>query len=431
MIEEQDDDLLAGLDGVDWTGMHHAYGSAEDVPGLLRRVCGDNEASRDSALASLFSNIFHQGTRYSASPHAVPFLARIAVAGPRPVRVDTLWLLKCLAVDWHDEYDLPAGIDTVAWRAAAEFTPERCVAWYDECLAAEQDPTKRRELEEARAYCVAGGTFDSRVSALVSYDAVRAELERLSCLLDDPDPEVRTRTAYLLAWFPEEGAWTVPLLLARLRQEPDGRTAATELVAAGLVGDRALVPALRPWLDHTDPLLRWAATLALARVTTAGRSPAGGGDDGLVERVVDELVRAAAAPAPSPRPDFNEGNLHGYTARTLVPLADRDPDRVLAAIVDAFGGMPDRQIGALVRKALPAAFPRAVDHTRVPFRSLGSGQQRILRAFAESGPWRHYGEWFEAALRELGLPDTQQTLCAYAGTEAVGRMLDPDDPFDA
>ncbi|MEU5256682.1 hypothetical protein [Streptomyces longwoodensis] len=29
------DDLLAGLDDIDWAALGHAYGSAEDVPGEL------------------------------------------------------------------------------------------------------------------------------------------------------------------------------------------------------------------------------------------------------------------------------------------------------------------------------------------------------------------------------------------------------------
>lgn len=434
VIKEQSEDCLAGIDEVNWAGLHHAYGSAENVPGLLRSVCGDDEAVREAAWRSLFSNIFHQGTRYSASPHAVPFLARIAVVGPRPARADALWLLTRLAVDWHDEYMLPQGIDTVAWRAAAaEFMPDKCVAWYDEQLATEQNPARRSELQEGRAYCAAGGTFDSRASALMAYDAVRAEIPGLACLLDDPDPEVRTRTAYLLAWFPEEGRRTVPLLLARLETEPEPGAAATVLVAAGLVGDHALTRGLRPWLDNPDPLLRWAAATALARLAATAHAAETGldGDSVLVNRIVAVLMEAAADPVPTPGTEFNEGNLHGYTARTLITLIPHAPDIVLAGIADAFGGMTNRQIAALARPVVLAAFPDPVDHTLTPFTALGEGWQRILHVLAENGPWKHHGKRFELALRERGLPDTQPALCTYTGTTAIGRITDPDDPWDA
>ncbi|MFG2914769.1 hypothetical protein ACGF0D_18010 [Kitasatospora sp. NPDC048298] len=185
---KRSDDLLAGLDDIGWAALGHAYGSAEDVPGQLRAVCGPDEEARESAFRSLFSNIFHQGSRYSASPYAVPFLARIAVAGPAGTRADALLLLTRLAVDWHDEYDLPLGIDTAAWRAAA-ISPEENLRWYDEQIGAETDEERLKNLREGRAYCVAGHPVDAREGALRSYDAVREQLPALLELLGDPDTE--------------------------------------------------------------------------------------------------------------------------------------------------------------------------------------------------------------------------------------------------
>lgn len=147
MTKEQDDGLLAGLDDIDWARLHHAYGSAHDVPGQLRLVCCDDEDSRKNAWLHLFNTIFHQGSRYTSSAAAVPFFARIARSGPQHARPTALEMLTRLAVDWHDEYTLPAGIDTATWRtAAAENTPEKMAAWYGEQLAAEDDPERRRIL---------------------------------------------------------------------------------------------------------------------------------------------------------------------------------------------------------------------------------------------------------------------------------------------
>jgi hypothetical protein len=98
-------DVLAGLDNVAWDKLHHAYGTAVDVPIDLRSICGGDAEARRTAFSNLSNNICHQGSRYAASPFAVPFLARIAVAGPEAARVDALGLLKMLAVDWHDEYE--------------------------------------------------------------------------------------------------------------------------------------------------------------------------------------------------------------------------------------------------------------------------------------------------------------------------------------
>ncbi|MFD6479003.1 hypothetical protein ACFWEH_36440 [Streptomyces anulatus] len=93
---------------------------------------------------------------------------------------------QALAVDWHDEYTLPAGIDTATWRTvAAENTPEKMAAWYGEQLAAEDDPERRRILKGARDFCLEGGTPDAHASTLPSYDAVRTELHLLYTLLED------------------------------------------------------------------------------------------------------------------------------------------------------------------------------------------------------------------------------------------------------
>jgi hypothetical protein len=44
---------LAGLDEVLWAGLTHAYGSAEDVPGMLRRlVSADAERRAGKRLTS-------------------------------------------------------------------------------------------------------------------------------------------------------------------------------------------------------------------------------------------------------------------------------------------------------------------------------------------------------------------------------------------
>ncbi|MFD6115269.1 hypothetical protein ACFWG0_34960 [Streptomyces yangpuensis] len=66
MIDEYEK-LLAGLDDVDWAGLSHAYRSAHDVPGRIRALCGSDDEARKEAFSSLFSSIFHQGSRYSAS----------------------------------------------------------------------------------------------------------------------------------------------------------------------------------------------------------------------------------------------------------------------------------------------------------------------------------------------------------------------------
>jgi hypothetical protein len=431
---KQSDDLMAGLDDIDWAALGHAYGSAEDVPDQLRAVCGPDEEARESAFRSLFGNIFHQGTRYSASPSAVPFLARIAAAGPPGSRGDALLLLTRLAVDWHDEYDLPLGIDTAAWRAAA-ISPEESLRWYDEQIATETDEKQLKQLREGRAYCAAGHPVDAREGALRSYDAVRAQLPVLLDLLGDPAPEIRTRTAYLLGWFPEEADAALPPLLACLDGERNPVTAATVLVAIGLLADHDPDGRLRRNLDHEHPLPRWAAATALARLLVAHPAAAPGLPP--AERIAAELAAFGAGPVPEPATAHHEGDLHSYTVRSLLRLmgAAEDPDAILLEIVRALPrieetGVAPRPLATRAENLLAALFEPA--DTAPVFASLSPGRRELLRVLAELLTATDFQSWpfgsdLHERFTERGLPGTRPALRAYVGLPTEGE--DPTTPL--
>ncbi|WP_146616415.1 hypothetical protein [Kitasatospora sp. SolWspMP-SS2h] len=97
--------VLAGLDAHPWAAVDHAYGPAEDLPGLLRALAEDG-ADAEEALDELYGSIAHQGTVYAASADAAPYLARIAASGRRSL--DALRLLGCLA-ESEDECEVAPG----------------------------------------------------------------------------------------------------------------------------------------------------------------------------------------------------------------------------------------------------------------------------------------------------------------------------------
>ncbi|MFH5804156.1 hypothetical protein [Alienimonas sp. DA493] len=74
-------DPLAGLNDMPWADLTHAYGPATDVPELLRTLERGPEEAADRAMHDLFGNVWHQGTVYPATPHAVPFLLRLLEQG--------------------------------------------------------------------------------------------------------------------------------------------------------------------------------------------------------------------------------------------------------------------------------------------------------------------------------------------------------------
>ena len=96
--------------------LEHAHGSAQDIPDLLRGLA-DPFGDWDQTLDKLFGDdLLHQGTCYSATAPALPFLSRLITSGALPAkqRLDLyVWLL--VAADrWAD------GLLADADRAAAE-----------------------------------------------------------------------------------------------------------------------------------------------------------------------------------------------------------------------------------------------------------------------------------------------------------------------
>jgi hypothetical protein len=89
--------MLDGLDSVDWKSLRHAYGSAEDVPALLRALASGDEEQRKQAIYELSGNIWHQGTVYAATAAAVPFLYELLNAPSVPMKSDIAGLLACIA----------------------------------------------------------------------------------------------------------------------------------------------------------------------------------------------------------------------------------------------------------------------------------------------------------------------------------------------
>ena len=65
----------------DWAALHHAYGTAEDVPDLLA-AAEDSGTDFGPAWDEVWSRLCHQGTVYTASYAALPALLEIANRHP-------------------------------------------------------------------------------------------------------------------------------------------------------------------------------------------------------------------------------------------------------------------------------------------------------------------------------------------------------------
>ncbi|GAX58136.1 hypothetical protein [Streptomyces olivochromogenes] len=201
----------AELDNVQWHTLTHAYGSAEDVPELIKALYQGDEETAGEAIYELYGNIHHQGTVYPASAPAVPFLAH-AVHHASGRREELLILLATLAD--HD----PEDIESPHWPGSspAAVCAELCgvLPGLLPCLADAERVVRRAALRVVAAVAELL-PYELRASAIEQIDvlyatdpvpAVRADalvvLNRFGRLLeplDSPLPEVRLAAAMLAA----------------------------------------------------------------------------------------------------------------------------------------------------------------------------------------------------------------------------------------
>jgi hypothetical protein len=407
-----DGDGLAGLEEIDWAGLRHAYGPAGDVPGLLQALTSQSRAEYKRALHDLYGNIFHQGSRYEATAHAVPFLVRLALDPRTPQRDEIVHLLVALAIGYDEAY-LPAGVDVAGWRAGVErmrsVDPARQLRELDAWVEAARGDADRRVRAMRRDIYDPGQALRSALDELDAYDAVRTEVPRLRGLLSDGDPRVRAAAAYLVGWFPQEAPGSAVALRVLLAAEARPGVAASAVISAGLLGDTDLIPRLRKGLSGPEPLLRWADAIALARLGVTGAD---------VIEVLAAATMEPPQPGPGPAVSFLGGDLRAYAAKTLAMLDSPLPPSALDAVLDGLARTSGIAALPMTTAALRLTFPRGAPHPLPPCGQLTEPQQRVIRILADLGPgtWR-WGN-FTSILRACNLPSTHGECRAYAGLDA-------------
>lgn len=91
------DDFSLDFDAINWSDLRHAYGPADDVPGLLRELLSEVPDARQEALYRLMENVWHQGTIYEASSHVIPFLVSMLHSPSTPDRSMVALLFASIA----------------------------------------------------------------------------------------------------------------------------------------------------------------------------------------------------------------------------------------------------------------------------------------------------------------------------------------------
>ncbi len=127
------------LDDRRWSELTHAYGSADDIPGLLDQLkTADLQVKYDTEpWYSLWSALCHQYDVYNASYAALPHIVSMAAERPPQKRLDHISLCGSIEAFRHldDAAPMPNDLEAaylVALRQARELTIESLSLDWDE-----------------------------------------------------------------------------------------------------------------------------------------------------------------------------------------------------------------------------------------------------------------------------------------------------------
>jgi hypothetical protein len=382
--------MLERVDSVPWSTLTHAYGPASDVPEQIRQLINGDDKVRERALWELYGNIFHQGTRYQATPYAVPFLYELLDGVDTPGKAEIIYLLVSLALGYEESY-LPEGLKVESFRGQLK------------ALDAQMSQSERDNCDR---FGIGPGV------ELDCYIAVRQGVPTLLRLLTDDDTHVRMAAVYALAWFPEDAPQSLPAIQEHLQTESEDVAIANALLALGLLvgtaDSKGGIAELVDWLSHPSLIVRTAAAIALAR-------------DPLNEQLIDLLIIAVLSveevKALGHELRFNEGNLAGYAGLVLASGGSAARDRIIPALAETLKTVNPYQSLDVTRSLLSLI----VSGKNQPIRdmrptSLAPLELKALRAVAEYGGWKIDDAIFVnycELVRGYGLPDSQAALTKY------------------
>lgn len=225
--------MLEGIDSVPWGELEHAYGSAEDVPGLLRKLLNPDPAVRSETIWTLYGNVFHQGTRFPASPYVIPFLIELCGSSQTPKRGDLLDFWKSLITGYFTVQERPV------WGDGEK------VYWGDEIEQGEGDDPYSKALHQIYRESLKGHKL-------------------LLDLLDEADPSIRAGSAGVLACLPTVANQSGPRLIATLSKESVGWVRAALAFALGELGFAEIL--CRILAEDSSPAACCMAACELARI---------------------------------------------------------------------------------------------------------------------------------------------------------------------
>lgn len=459
--------LLAFCDmnHVDWAELTHAYGTAEDVPGLLHDLRSDDAVTRERALDALYGGVHHQGDVYDSTLACIPHLLALAQDPDAPDRGPVIGLLTSIGATAHLAAEeagdtMPDPEAALAEAAAAGWEPDE---WWEEyayahgllagrALAAAVPSMVRLLTDDDPGVRAPAATFLVRCA-----DEPEALLPELTgCLRAEPDPATRQSlvedVADLLGRLPDReagrgagaGARTKHVqgavdLLRRLATgpQPDDATTGPHSGADRAEGPPALAEA-SAFAEALDLAKASALTEDPATVLTALTALAAHAPDALppdvADRAIAALDRASGRPAPPSESGPDSGTMLSYLRDLHAQAYPEDIDaRLVDAVHDLHGALGsrlhDRHRLVLhdLRRTAPCVRRDVFDRVRELYGGWRVPKQEAAETAALlGGVLAAYAETMEAQTED-GTPEDAGTAAA-SGTDArVGTATSGSD----
>lgn len=381
--------MLENLDKIDWSNLGHAYGPADDVPDLLRSLASDDEDERSNAIYELHGNIWHQGTVYQATAHAVPFLLELLESPKVEGKDEILVLLADLArgTSYHDVHQHLSHHEEEAKGQDWQNKIQKELGWVSDVKA-----------------------------------AVKAGEKLYLGFLNDNDARLRDTAAYLLASL-GPSAKLAEAVWKRLEKEKEECVQVSLALAFGNLAEHTEAntsPLLAMLLNSPSKSMKLATAMSLVELSPYQQSSES------IAALVD------AAQSQEGFGSFDEsiwGQADSLELLVFNRINDLGANAMLAVITAFISALPERsplEANRIAEILLRIGFRNSKQRDKT-FAQLSEQQQRIVNLIAGSqnlwtekvGKDSKSALRISAELRSCGLPDDQAKLRAFVDGVAM------------
>ncbi|HLF89598.1 MAG TPA: HEAT repeat domain-containing protein [Anaerolineales bacterium] len=368
--------MLDKLDTIHWNELTHAFGDASDLPILIRALASDQRDEREEAFGVLYTNIWHHGVVFEASAFVVPFLVELVEHADNADRGEILVLLAHLAtgnslLEIHQQIEGPEALDS---------------------------PELKVQLARERQW------------VLQTRQTTQRFIPTYVRLLEDPDPDVRAASAYLLACFRGEARKIAPIILRRLGKEKHARSRASLVLCLGALanGNPSYLQCFESIRKSNLPdLVRLAAAMAEAR-NLRETTP-----DETLELLVDVITNIdPLLPAEYKRLPWADGHVAGDASLVLCYFGPQRAVQAIPDLLQALHYVDAHSALHIVYTLLFSAFGGRKGQSWQA-KELNNSQRLVLTALLDNETvWEQNLDMAEL-LRMFGLPDWPDTLGTF------------------